>query len=312
MKSTVVTIMALAASDPVLTRDRLARHGVGVRRLKAAVDCGLLRRQGPGTFLLGGPEPPDLDRLAAAARAASQGPRLAVVSHRSAAVHWEAHGVVAPIPEVTVVARQCNLLADAVVHRTDHLAAQDRVALGRGLEVTSPPKTMLDLGAVCTPDAVERAFEHLFFRGLISWKAAKDVLRRNGGRGRRGAGVFRAIIDARDPDLAPPESELELAVSRFLLREGIRVRATQVEVRAHDGSMVRIDFLLGERKVLEANGYAWHAGRADKERNERKQRLLVLAGYEVLPCSWVDLTKRRQAFADEVRAFVRSGRPAAA
>jgi len=48
----------------------------------------------------------------------------------------------------------------------------------------------------------------------------------------------------------------------------------------------RVDFLIGERLVVEADGYEWHASREAFERDRERDRELVRRGYVVVRASY--------------------------
>src|SRR5439155_25104366 len=90
-----------------------------------------------------------------------------VASHRAAGGLWRLPGVPADVVEVTITGTRRPRLSDVVVHRTDRLDRQD-VATQRNILVTSPARTLLDLGAVLPEAAVEEAIEVAVAKGLVT------------------------------------------------------------------------------------------------------------------------------------------------
>lgn len=76
------------------------------------------------------------------------------------------------------------------------------------------------------------------------------------------------------------ESGLESLVAHFLRSHHIRFAAQVVIGRA------RVDFLIGERLVLEIDGFAFHGTRADQHRDKLRDLELTRRGYRVIRLSW--------------------------
>jgi very-short-patch-repair endonuclease len=81
------------------------------------------------------------------------------------------------------------------------------------------------------------------------------------------------------------ESGIETLVRLALRRHRVRVRS-QVVVPG----VGRVDFLVGERLIIEADGYDWHGGRAEFERDRERDRELVRRGYVVIRASYHQVT----------------------
>ncbi len=89
--------------------------------------------------------------LLAACLAAGEG---AVVSHRAAARLWALSDMVADLVEITVPRPRSPRPARTVLHRSTDLVGA-HTTRRRGLPVTNPLRTMVDLGAVLRPALVE-------------------------------------------------------------------------------------------------------------------------------------------------------------
>ncbi len=103
-------------------------------------------------------------------------------------------------------------------------------------------------------------------RGILSMHRITGVLARTP-RGRRAL----EFIDPR------AESGIETMLRLALRRLRVRV-SSQVVIPG----VGRVDFLVGERLVIEADGYEWHADRAAFERDRERDRELVRRGYLVI------------------------------
>lgn len=113
-------------------------------------------------------------------------------------------------------------------------------------------------------------------RRLLTWHQARAILSATP-RGRR-------ALELHDP---AAESGIETLVRLALRRHRIRARS-QVVIPG----VGRVDFLIGDRLVVEADGYAWHSSREAFERDRERDRELVRRGYVVVRATY------RQVFDD--------------
>ena len=178
-------------------------------------------------------------------------------------------------------------LRSVVVHRTDR---PDPIDVSRRLRipVTTPARTLLDLGAVVPALVVESALEDALMRRLVTFQSLTATLERLGGPGRNGAGVLRALVEERDPATAPTQSTLEDELFRVLRRGGLPEPVRQYQVAG-----VRLDGAYPDIRLgLEADSRIWHGGRLDVQRNTDKANILPAHGWRVLRFTWFDLTRR--------------------
>jgi very-short-patch-repair endonuclease len=88
----------------------------------------------------------------------------------------------------------------------------------------------------------------------------------------------RRVLAVHDPQA---ESGVETLVRLALRRHRVRARS-QVAIPG----VGRVDFLIGDRLVIEADGYDWHGGREEFERDRERDRELVRRGYIVIRASY--------------------------
>lgn len=288
-----VQLNRLAAGQHSLaTRTQALDLGMTSRQLHDRLMSGLLVPVHQGVFRQAGAPVTAEQAVLAACMAAGSG---AVASHGSAAVLWALRGAVAPTPEITVPGTRRPDLRGVVVHRTDRL---DEIDVSRRLRipVTTPARTLLDLGAVAPVEVVEPALEDALMRRLVTFQLLLNTLERLGGSGRRGAATLRALVEERDPATAPTESMMEDLLFRTLRRGGLPEPVRQYEVAG-----VRLDgayppFRLG----LEADSRVWHGGRLDVQRNSEKANILAAHGWLVLHFTWFHLTRRARYVVESV------------
>lgn len=185
-------------------------------------------------------------------------------------------------------ARRRALPADVVVHQSRSWRAhvRDGVALTTldqtlaDVAMTAPIRTslpVLDAGlrAGASPVAVERAI------------------------GARAPGRRRALCALR---LADPraESPLESLLRLLLVEAGLPPDDVQHEVRETGRFVARVD-LWYEGVIVEADGFEFHASRADYRRDRRKGQAFARLGLLVLRFSWEDVVHHPDAVVATVR-----------
>ena len=293
--STVAPVWLAGPVKPVdLALNRLAARQLGLvergqaldlgmtpRQLQLRLDAGLLVPVQPRVYRVAA-VPPSWDQALLAACLSSGG----VASHRAAAALWGLRGCERGPVEIAVAGRRRPELHGVTAHTTEQIERAD-VTVRRRVPVTVPARTLLDLGAVVGVDMVESAVEDAVLRELVSFRALQRTIERLGRSG-NGAGVLRALVEARDPATAPSESVLEDALVRTL-----RGGRLPDPVRQHRVGRVRVDLAYPEvHLAIEADSRIWHAGRGDVQRNTSKQNELVARGWRVLRFTWFDVKRR--------------------
>ncbi len=298
-----VRLNRLAAGQFSLAHRRQALElGMTARQVDERLASDLLVPVHRAVYRIAGAPQSTAQALLAACMAAGGG---TVASHRSAAALWRLRGAEAGEPEITVPATRCPTLRSVVVHRTDRLDPPD-VSRRVGIPVTTPARTLLDLGAVATQEVVESALEDALMRRLVSFALLNSTLERLGGPGRRGAAVLRALVEERDPATAPTHSRLEDELWRVLRRAGLPEPVRQCEVAG-----VRLDFAYPQIRLgMEADSRIWHGRRLDVQRNSDKGNVLVARGWRVLHFTWGDVRRRAAYVVDAVASELALACPA--
>lgn len=272
-----------AGQHAVVIRSQAVDLGMTSRQVQARLDGGLLVPLHRGVYRVAGSVASPEQALQAACLGAGRG---AVASHRAAACLWSLRGFDSAAPEVTVAAGQPRLTG-VVLHRTGALDPVD-VSRTRGVPVTTPARTLFDLGAVVEPDVVESAMEDALLRRLVTFELLSCTVQRLGRHGRRGSSVLRRLLAERDPAASPTESVLEDDLLRLLRRGGLPEPERQYRV-----GRVYLDFAYPAVKLgLEADSRIWHGGRADVQRNSDKANVLVGLGWRVLHFTAADIRSR--------------------
>ena len=295
---TTAAVAAIArAQHGLVTRSDVLGAGASATMAHRWTREGRLERVHTGVYRVAGAPPSWEQALLAAVLAAGDG---ALASHLAAAALW---GLVEerPGPEVTVDRGRLPRLHGVVVHRSKDVGEAAR-SRRRGVPVTDPLRTVVDLGAVAPRWVVEEALDRGLARQLFSIAAVERARGRVAKPGRRGSGVLREVLERRALQDGVPDSVLEPRMARLLERHGLPPAAFQHEVRRHGRFVARIDVAYPDaRLAVEADGYGSHATRQAHEHDLARQNAVVLLRWDVLRFTWADVTRRPGRVAAEIR-----------
>lgn len=273
----------------LLTYPQAIRSGLTARTIRRRLGAARWVPVYQGVYRVAG-APQSCNQQLLAAILAS-GPS-AVASHRAAARLWGLDGFVQPVRELSVPRSQRPRLADATVHCSTDL---DRsvATTQAGIPVSSPARTLLDLGAVMQPWRVERAVDCAVGRKLVTlpglWAELEAVAR----RGRRGAGVLRKLLEDRGVTGGNCDTVLEARMLRVLRTHGVPMPICQYEVRVGERLLGRVDFAYPENRLaVEVDGYESHSSLEAFRSDRARQNDLVEAGWTVLRFTWHDVNNR--------------------
>jgi len=263
----------------VVSRAQLLAAGIGPGAIETRLKRHQLHPLHRGVYAVGHTALVPLAREMAAVLAC--GPS-AVVSHYAAGSLLRLLESAVDIIDVTVP-RTNRRRPGIRVHRSRSLAAED-VCVHRGLPVTAPARTLLDLAEVATARDLERAFDEAVTKELTSHAALIAVVERS--RGHRGTGKLRDLLTRTDePSLTRSEAE-----ERFLalVREaGLPTPAVNVQMAGY-----LVDFLWRDQAlVVEVDGYRFHSSRSAFERDRRRDADLNAAGFRVIRITWRQLVE---------------------
>jgi very-short-patch-repair endonuclease len=196
----------------------------------------------------------------------------AVLSHRSAAELWGIRTRGWPKVDVTTT-RSTRAMKGIDLHRTRRLNA---ITERKGIPVTTPDRTLVDLAEVLPEDEVQRALHQAQTLSLIAHDTGPDPI-----NGRRGTAKLRAPKD-------PSRSVLERRFKRLCRDAGIEEPENNVMVAG-----LEVDFLWRERRlVVELDGWQYHRSRQAFERDRERDARLTRAGHTVLRFTHRQVTER--------------------
>jgi very-short-patch-repair endonuclease len=166
------------------------------------------------------------------------------------------------------------------------------------IPVTTPARTLLDLGTILPRRKLERAVDEAERLGICTEDDLEEIVSAHFGRA--GAGTLRTLLNDHRAGSTATRNDFE---ERFLaLCRRYRLPQPDVNVPLLD---YVVDFLWpSARLVVEVDGRATHGTRrafqADRDRDGR----LAVVGYQVLRFTWFDVTRRPAVVADRVRRML--------
>ena len=218
----------------------------------------------------------------------------AVLSHRSAAVLRELLPPRGSLAHVTVPGRKRRRRNGIAVHGMA-LEPFERAVIS-AIPVTSVARTLLDLAGSASMLELRRAYERSERLRVLDMAEIVGVLEANPRR--RGVRRLARLADYDPAAAAQAASELELMFLDLMRNAGLP--SPQVNVLVH-GYLV--DFYWPRAGlVVELDGYEFHSGRREFQRDREKITSLQLAGLTILPFTHDDITRRAPTVVDAVAA----------
>jgi predicted transcriptional regulator of viral defense system len=281
-------------------------HARMVRMSEAQIDHRIASGQWtvihPGVYRIAGTPTSWKGSLLAACWA---GGFRAAASHRSAAALHGLAGGRRSMPEITCP-RWRRARHDLVVHESKAIDVIDLTVV-EGIPVTTPERTLLDLGAVCSESVVHMALDAAESRELVTLDSVGSALRRLGRPGRNGAGVLRRLVSAKLLGQRPSESEMETLLIRALRRWGFPDPVPQYEIRSNGCFVARVDAAIPKWRVaIEYDSALYHAGRSAHERDSARRNRILAAGFVPVTATAKDL----RGDGRELRSAIRAARRA--
>jgi len=259
---------------------QLIRLGFSRREIARMAEKDQLHRLHRGVYAVGHPNVSLEGRYMAATLACGEG---AVLSHWSAAGHWELLGV-RQGAEIHVSAPGHRRPTAAIkAHWVPGLDGRDCTLRDR-IPVTTVARTLLDLGAIATPKQLQRATNQAERKGLLAESAVRELIERN--RGRKGIKEFVAVTAAVNASTHRTRSDLEVAFLNFC--RGYRL-PTPVNNGKVGGFEVDMHWP-GTKLIVELDDYEYHRTPTSFEKDRRMDAELKLKGYTVLRVTgtWID------------------------
>ena len=264
--------------DGLVTTWQLAELGFSKRQLRALVAQGQLVPVRRGVFRLCGVPPSWHTSALAAVLAAGGG---AVLSHRSAAVLWGLLERSESTGPIEITKQRHSRLTGVVTHV--HRIAAVEITTYRGIPVTTPERTLLDLAESIEDEReLGRLCDEALRRRITTVGRLHAAAQRHAGPGRRRLAPIRAVLADRVQGYDPGANEWEQRMDRMWDRLGLPAAERQFRIRAGRRTY-RVDrAIVGLRIAVEWNGFDPHGYRSSMDRDSDRRAELAAAGWHVL------------------------------
>jgi very-short-patch-repair endonuclease len=257
----------------LITTRQLLECGISAPGITARVRQRRLVRVYRGVYFVGSAPLSSDARLHAAVLAVGNG---AVLSHIAAAAVWGFwSGSVDPV-DVTVV-REVRSRPGIRVHGVSELPRAD-ITRWRGIPVTTPAHTVLDLAATLGSD---HSFSRVVHEAEVQGRTHPERLQLEIAHHPAHRGRARLAAEIADGP-KPARSDLEIRILSFLRRHDFPPFLMNTTVPGLP-TWIEVDFLFPEQRVvIEADGARFHDTKARQARDRRKQAILEAAGLRVI------------------------------
>ena len=267
-----VEIAALAARQHgVVSRAQLLAIGMGRGAIHHRVTASLMHPVHRGVFAIGHTALAKEGLWLAAVLAGGDGARL---GRRSAAALYGMRPASPARVEVIVPRRRRKRTGIRFLEAT---LQPDEVTVLRGIPVTDPARTLLDLAAVLRPHQLEHAINETEHRRLVSELSLEALLARYPRR--KGTVALRAILERRAIGRTRTRNDLEAALIAVVDEHGLPRPATNQMIELPTGWAEGDAVWFDQRLVVELDGYETHGTRHAFEDDRARDRELQAQGW---------------------------------
>jgi hypothetical protein len=271
----------------VVTRGQLVGAGVTRNEIEQRVHTGALIRVHRGVYRVGHRAPSVEATYLAAVLACGEG---AVLSGRAAAHVWGLLKGAAPAPEVTASTKR------RVKGVTTRRSGDVEATTHRAIPITTVPRTLADLAAHLTLDALARACHEAGVKYATTPAHVEAVLAKRPRT--RGAGTLRKILRG---DTHVTLSALERRFLERLEQQGLPLPHTNTVA---SGSRVDCRWP-AHRLTVELDSYTYHHSRHAWEQDRRREREAHARGDDMRRYTYGDVFERPRAMLSELDALLR-------
>lgn len=256
------------AQHGVVTRAQLMEGGLTEKAIAHRLEAGRLHRLWRGVYAVGRPEVGQHGRWMAAVL--SCGPQ-ALLSHRSAAALWGIAKDAEREIEVVVPGEQRRRRPGIRLRRRADLSAEHRREV-RGIPITDPVSTLVDLASCVVEWRVEKAINDADRLGLIGVEALRTQVASLPPR--PGMACLRRLLGCD----ALTDTGLERRFLDIVREAGLPMPVTQAWVNGF-----RVDFYWPDLGlVVEADGWRHHRTPGEQATDHRRDQVHAKAGLKTL------------------------------
>ncbi len=231
-----------------------------------------------GVYALAGSPPTWERKVLAGVLAAGRG---ALASHATGLMLHGLDGSFSGRVAVTVEDTTARFIQRVVVHRSLVFECDDRASVG-AIPVTSVARTLADCSGQLSLGQLARCLDDALVRNLVTHAAVASVATRLGPAPGRRISQLRLLVAERGPEADLAGSRPEMRMFRVLREAGLPEAVAQHRV-VTKGEKFFIDVSYPERLIaMEYQGFDPHRTRSAFDRDYRRARMLVAAGWTVL------------------------------
>jgi very-short-patch-repair endonuclease len=254
----------------IVTRRGLIALGFSKEAIDHRLEKGRLHPIGRGVYAVGWPATTREQRWMAAVLACGD---VAVLSHRSAAALWEIGAERCGRTDVTI-RRRGKHVRPGIQVRSRPALPEDDVTVHRGIPVTTPVRTLIDMAAEVGWRTIERAVNDADKYDLVDPETLRDAF--HGYRGVPGVRLLRAVLDRHTFRLS--DSDLEVLFRPLARRAGLPPPLTKQTVNGYE-----VDFHWPELGlVVETDGLRYHRTPSSQSRDRRRDQTHTASGLTTL------------------------------
>jgi very-short-patch-repair endonuclease len=160
------------------------------------------------------------------------------------------------------------------------------------IRVVAAPEVIADLAGIGDPVLLGRAVDDVLLRhhAEVEELVARQLAMVD--RRQRGAALLGSILEERATGYEPPTNVLEAALYGLLDRSDLPPYVRQSPLPWWPDAPQRVDaYVPSWRRIIEADGRAWHARHLDFERDRRRDHLAQAHGVEVTRFTYRQLVR---------------------
>ncbi len=292
-------ILGVARSQHgVISRQQLLDLGLSRKAIAHMVSSDRLHSLWPRVYAVGRPELTSHGRWIAAVL--SCGP-VALLSHESAAALWEIHLSRRSWVEVSVPAHLIRRHRRGIIAHRRVPEAMQEACIFRGIPVTSPSLTLVDLAARVSRDQLEAAINAADKRELADPERLRRELPKLAAL--PGAGALREALDRRTFTFT--DSSLERRFLPLARRAGLPKPRTRCRVNGFAVDFYWPDLGL----VVETDGLRYHRTPAQQARDRIRDQAHAAAGLTALRFTHAQVRFESDRVVSTLAAVARRLRP---
>jgi len=224
----------------------------------------------------------------------------AVLSHWSAAALWMIQPNSRSIIDVTTPHKSRTWEGIRRHHKA--LPADERT-VEEGIPGTTVPRTIFDLAATASVDAVKGLLKESEFLQLSDRLSLPDLVERYPGR--RGVRRVREVLEGiKDEPPGRKRSPLEERFAPFLRRHRLPLPRFNDWILLGDQRFQVDCHWPGTGQIVELDGWEGHRTRTAFREDRARDRRLRVAGYAVVRLTWNQLDDEPEAVAADLRALL--------